>query len=966
MRQEGRLFGRDQERAELCRLLDASAVLGAQVALLEGEPGIGKSALATDLAATARQRGFAVFAGECAEAEAPQPFGLLTACLGKEWIVRFEQRARLARAAMRPAEGADHDLPGVPLLTRLAAQPCDIHFSATDAALSLIEDRCADQSVMVICDDIHLGDAQSLRVLCGILRRIASLPVVVLATMRPVVGPAELRALTAEVGADRRRVLGPIAEYAVAELLAAVLKATPGPNLRAQTEMAHGNPLVVLELVDSLRADGSITLTHPGNRETIAEVREAMPLPSLLVTVLHRLSYLSPACRRALSLAAVLGMQFRPAALAELAGTRVAEFIAPLEEAVYAGLLVMGADRYVFRHDLIREALYGDLADAVRVALHRDAARVLHENGGSASEIAEHLMRGCTPGDEEAVSWLITAARELAPRGPGLAATLFDQAIALVGPVSPWVAELAGDKAVALLWSGDTVRGEEACRRALVLTTDASRRLLLRQCLAESLLARGEAAMVLQEVRRADDDAGGDPIVAARLEAVGAVASVFLGRGQAALQLAARAGRAAEELGDAALAVQSLVVRALVAEQEGDPLAAATHCQTAAELADAAGTRAAFRPWPHCLYAMSLIDLDRFPEADAVLRRGRDVQESLGGAGALPILHLVDGFGRFWRGELDEAAVELEAGLDLAHETGTGWRATARGLRGVIALLRGDEEAAGAWLTSADEGLGSGESPYRGEWLVFAHALAAEWRGDLAAAAERWHVLDPHRLSTAMSPLALVALRHVIGGGDRLWASALTDMLERLGERAPGIDGIAAGRLASRGLLDSDAEALVRAEALYRRAERHLEATIASEAAAALWVTRGSDAARLLPGIIASYESLGAPGAAARVTRWRAGDHRIEDPPTHRDSPADGWSRLTPAEQRVLRLLIERRSNSEIAQMLVVSRRTVETHVAHILAKFGLRSRIALAGLAARHFGLRLRLEEVAQQPQKS
>jgi DNA-binding CsgD family transcriptional regulator len=87
--------------------------------------------------------------------------------------------------------------------------------------------------------------------------------------------------------------------------------------------------------------------------------------------------------------------------------------------------------------------------------------------------------------------------------------------------------------------------------------------------------------------------------------------------------------------------------------------------------------------------------------------------------------------------------------------------------------------------------------------------------------------------------------------------------------------------------------------------------------------------------------------------------------PGARRRPDRGWQALTDTELKVVRLVAERLTNPEIAQRMFISRRTVQTHVSHALAKLGVATRRELAAEAARHAGWRLRIEDAGGHSQQ-
>ncbi len=932
-------------------LFRQSASAGAQTLLIEGASGIGKSALVHEAAARARQLGFRVLSGRADELDGRRSFGLLVDCLGGEWLRGVGDESRPAVLG--------HDALGA--LAESNRGAADVEFRVSEAAIEAVERHCAEDALVLILEDLHWADAASLYAIRRIVRHSVSLPLVLLGTLRPLPQSTELIGLLADVGDQHRLVLGPLDRADIGQLLRDELGATPGPHLCRQADMAGGNPLFVLELLDALRAEGALQPPlAPLSVEHVVEIARAVSPPSLRLTILHRLSFLSPDTLRMLGLAAVLGARFRPTHLARLANRSPADLLASLRDALAAGLLTDAGDDLSFRHDLVREALYADLPSAMRAGLHRDAARVLARSGASAGLVGEHLLRGAEPGDDEAITWLQQAGRTLAPTTPSVAVGLLECAMKLADPARPLALDIKGDLATALMWAGRPVEGEALCHEALSSIADAARRTALRQQLVESLLHRGQAASVIREVDVGLDECPLDARSRARLEVASALARLFVGDVDGARARARALECAGGTPADIGVSARAFVVQALAAEQSGEILEAADLAGRAVALADATDSRDAHETVPHLTQSMFLLDTDQFDAAVARLERGREAQESFGGRGSLPIHHFCFGFARFWSGAWDEAAAEIETGIALAEETQTGWRATPCGIRAVIALARGEERSiAEGWLRSGEAALAAGEAPYRVEWLEWARVLWGALNGDTLPAA-RAPVRPSIVLATTGPTIARLAIEH----GHRDVARSIADALGRLATLNAGARGIAAAHTTVRGLLADDPRLLASAVEIYRAVGRPLEQAFAGEWAAlsAARTGRRSDARAMLAAALDAYGRLGALAFAAGASRRLARvGIRVKRSGLAPRRPIDGWDSLTATEQRVLRLIAARRTNPEIARELGVSRRTVETHVSHILARVDLRSRVELAAGAARHFGWRLRLEDVAE-----
>ena len=126
---------------------------------------------------------------------------------------------------------------------------------------------------------------------------------------------------------------------------------------------------------------------------------------------MRRLSWLPAETNELLRLASLLGSAFTLRDLAAITGRPVIDVAAWLREASLAGLIVGDGERLAFRHDLIREAVYGHMLPAERRDLHRAAGQALAHAGAPAQQIAEQFARGALPGDLEAVEWLRTGRR---------------------------------------------------------------------------------------------------------------------------------------------------------------------------------------------------------------------------------------------------------------------------------------------------------------------------------------------------------------------------------------------------------------------------------------------------------------------------------------------------------------------------------------------------------------------------
>src|SRR4029079_11804247 len=96
-----------------------------------------------------------------------------------------------------------------------------------------------------------------------------------------------------------------------------------------------------------------------------------------------------------------------------ITGRSVVDVAARLQDASQAGLVIGEGDRLAFRHDLIREAIYTDMAPAVRSDLHRAAGQALAAHGAPVTQVAQQFALGARTGDLDAVAWIERAGAEV-------------------------------------------------------------------------------------------------------------------------------------------------------------------------------------------------------------------------------------------------------------------------------------------------------------------------------------------------------------------------------------------------------------------------------------------------------------------------------------------------------------------------------------------------------------------------
>jgi len=904
---------------------------GGRIAVVEGEAGIGKTRLVEVALEAARAADAVVLAAKAEELEAHRPFGPIVDLAVGRWRERLEEQ-----------------LAGMDI-------GAERQFGIAESVLDMLDDLCSRAPLVLAVEDLHWSDAATLGVLARVAHGIERLPVALIASARPQPRRPELERLLA-VLADAGAVsiaLAPLDGDACAALVAGLVGAQPGAKLVLQAQRAGGNPLFVGELVAALDADGAIARS-----DGRAEIGGAAAMPSLPLTILHRLSFLPADALDVLGLAAVLGSAFDVGDLALLARRPVSELVPALRTAQRAGVIAEQGERLAFRHELIRDALYEDMPLGVRRGLHAQLAHALADAGAPPDRVADHLLRGAAPGDARAVAALAEAAREVAGRAPGVAVDLYRQAIALADDPAARRAEVLPELAESLVAAGLLGEGEAACREALARDLDPERAGRLRLHLVRLLTRRGRISEAIRE-----GEAGlAVPALPDRdrieLQAWVAMSRVFDGQIDAGIREGSAIVAAGADETAVALATNGL---AMAADARGAFSEAAELIGRNVRWAEATGTRAAYDQRSYMIQSLMLARLDRLDDAEASINRGRHTSEIHGLADAVPVFHYQLAFVDLLRGRLDDALAELATRSQLAEPTEIGWDLSAFALAALIELHRDDLLAAERNVIEAEREAASGAPPFGTDLMVLARARLLEATGNAAAAvgalAVTFEAMAAAGAATFLPLLGpdLARLAAAVGEPER--AAGVIPALEGIAGLNPGTKSLRAGALAARGWLERSPAALAEAAGLLWESGRVLEAARAAE-------DTGDRA--LLERARETYERSGAVRDLARVEgALRAlGVRRGAGGPRRR--PASGWDALTETELKVVRLVAERLTNPEIAERMFISRRTVQTHVSHALAKLGVATRRDLAAEAARRAGWRLRVEGVGEQSQQA
>lgn len=890
--------------------------------VVEGAPGIGKSALLSEVREQTARDGMTVLSASGAELETPLAYGVVRQ-LFAPLVAARKARTRLWQGAAALA------LPVVDPSVLTAPAEIDAG-AAMHGLLWLCVALAAQAGLVLLVDDAHWADASSLRWLSYLTRRTSELPVLIVLATRPPGPDAGGGEILSALRADAPTLtLSPLSERASTMLLRrAVGTSVPDDICRACHAATGGNPFYLHELV---AAGGEALLAPEG-----APV-EAMAPARVVRSVVARLAALGDEEGRLARAIAVLGarVELRHAAtLAELDPAR-AEVLA--DRLAGAGILLDERPPR-FAHPIVRAAVYGDMAEGARGTLHHRAARILHDDGADPTAVAVKLLSTEPHADPWVLARLRDAARAARSRGdPRAAVTYLTRALREPPP--------SGDRADVLLELGTVKRqlgDPEAAadlREAMALVEDQERRVQIAFELTRALNQPGDLAEALDVIAAALPAVDQAPALAALLEAnrVGLAAVHLAGRPDAELAvrllerldpedrparqlrgvLAAdalyrgRPARAAWPLLDTALAgntariVGDINMSTYVAytamlcerlEGAGRVLDAALERAQRRGSAIASGHVWSFR-------AELYLRLGRVAEAEADARLALDALDGLElvAITPLPVDALI---------ERDQAAEALEL---LRRASGAGelppWLPSLVILARRIALwvAVGQLDAALADLTEAER-LASGAG--------FDASVAIPWRAEGALAclaagdAQRARSLaDAHlRLARAFgAPGALGAALRVAGivhGGQRG-----LELLER-----------AATTLAATPMRLEHAKALTALGAAQRRAGRRTEGRDTLTDALDL-----ADACGALAVAAQARAELVIAGARPRRNRVR------------------GPAALTASQLRVATLAAEGATNVEIAQALFLTPKTIERHLTNAYDRLRIESRKELA-----------------------
>ena len=931
----GVLVGRDSEMALLRSLIkEVARGRGGAVVLIEGEPGIGKSSLVRAAVAEAPEAGCEVFWGAGDELGQALP------------LLPFLDALRVREPATNPRRTT---IVGLLRGEATADRGTDVPAVLAEQLLALVAEQCAVRPTILVIDDLQWADQASVTLWGRLTRSARQMPLLLVGTMRPVPQRDDLLALR-RVAADATRVqLTALTGKAVADLVAALAGGQPDDNLLQLAEGAAGNPLYVTELVAALARSSGLTITDAG----AAELSGGCAPASLSAAIADRLGFVAGPVHEVLRAAALLGVDFAVPDLATVLRRGVPELIPAVDEACAAGVLAESGHGLGFRHPLIRAALYDEMPAPVRTAWHRDAGRALAEAGAPADRVARQLLQAVggpsgpreatEPMDEWVLDWLTRTADTLLGQAPGVAAELLARAVASSPAGSAQHDWLACRLADALYRTGDTASAEQVATYALEHVTEPDLVVDLHTTLVQCRIRTSSSAISLATLERALATIGNSAQHRARLLVLAARVHFNLGEVEVAGQVATGALEAASEAGDSWAMGWALHVLTLVTGGQGHMTDTVPLFDRALAVTQSDPGLTDLRLLLQINKAVTLGNLDRYEEAIAAAGQARYLAGQVGTAVRLAQAHGALGQLLFDTGRWDDALAEVET----VHEDLKEPLAVCceLGIAAVISFHRGEIEVARRHLDAS--------VPYTARIphlviapLALAHSLDRELDGALPEAlAALTDALDD-------SEAEVDEIEDLLADAVRLAIEAdVLDTAQTIAGRATDLAAEStiphrqANALFCRGLLDHDAAQMLAAAGRYADAGWPLLRAKALEAAAGHFVAdddRGQ-ARTAFTDAVEVYASLGASADVARLQATFRGHGIRRGPHAKHRRATSGWDSLTQTEIKIAAFVEEGLSNPEIAARLMLSRRTVATHVSHILKKLNVNSRIDIA-----------------------
>jgi DNA-binding NarL/FixJ family response regulator len=959
------IVGRSRELRLLELLLEDGCAGSPQVVFVTGEPGIGKTALLAELLRQAEDRGCLALQGSAAEFEVELPFGLIVDALD-EYLESLDPHAfnRLATEDLAELAGV---FPALRSLDPGSDEPSTAaeRYRAHRAVRDLIGRLAVKQPLVLVLDDLHWADGASLELTSHLLRRPPRGRVVLAGAFRT--GQASQAIETAIEAARRgsksvhRFSLGPL-EPADAETLVDL----PDPAERQQLcRTSGGNPFYTLELAR----------IHGEGQHGSSPLDAHVDVPSAVVAAIGgELERLSDPARSMAEAGAVVGDPFDLDLAVATAGVAEPDGLAAIDELTGCGL-VRPANvprRFLFRHPLVRRAVYEACAPGARLAAHERCANALAAQGAPATMRAHHVEHAARHGDLAAVGVLREAGELSAQRAPASAARWFELALRLLPETAS-----EGDRAALLMTlasayaaTGRFEDSRSALLEGLALTPhdDALQMKLIGDCSSlEQRLGHHEEARsrLVTALARLSDSRSPDAV---ELMIHLAHGDLYRMDFDGMREWAERARSTAQSLENLPLTAASTALLAVADASSGAVPEAQTYSSQAAALVDAIPDgELGLRLDALANLCTAELYLHRYDQAAAHAKRGLGIGDATGQGDLSPVLTPVLANVLHMWGRITESAELLDETVEAARLSGNveglGWGLLGRAFTAVaagdieLALIAARESVEVTSdlddsLVSTNAGVAlahalyeSGE-PRRAVDTLLASAGGQElslipdgWRANYFELLTRcWLALDrPDEADQAAV------------GAHSTAASVRLPLADAMSHRASA--AVALYRGDSRIAADRALAAIAAAEEIGARVDAATARTLLGRALA-----DAGERERAVNELELAAQQLDSYGAVRYRNQAEQELRKLGRHPYRRTRPQNadgvGVETLTQREADIARLVMNRHTNAEIAAQLFLSVKTIESHMHNIFRKLDVSSRVEVARTLERAEGI--------------
>ncbi len=946
------LLGRDQDIEVIRGSLEATLEGAAEFVVIVGEAGIGKSSLLEELAIMGSERGCLTLEGRASEFDHEMPFGVFTDALDA-YLASLDSKA-LGSLATDRLGALSTVFPSLAVIDEAVEYPASAteRFRVHRATRELLERLAARRPLVLILDDLHWADDASLEMIAHMLRHPPQAEVLLAMALRPGHRDPEAAGLiegikTAPI--SRNLELGPLSLDDLRMLVGEAADQLYAPS--------GGNPFYALQLARSRSDRGDMETVEIGVPAAVGRA------------ILAELGTLSAPARALAQAAAVVGDPFEIEVAAGALGEQEHQVLGSQDELASRDL-VRATDiprRFRFRHPVVRSAVYSSCPPGVLLACHERAAAFLGDHGAPAGEMAYHVERSAHRGDLTAVGILRRAGEEAADTAPASAIRWFEAALRLLpgdGHPDPKIGLLT-DLAGSMIVLGQVAGAYQSLEQARLLAQsvgDVPTQLTLACAQAEQLMGRFDDSV--RRLTEAYSEAGSEDSPGAVSLAVALSTTHFHGGAYpSSLEWGRRAADSAETSGSKPLLAAALASQAMGAALSGEVAAAMAVWASASELVDETDDDLIVERLD-ALNNLSVAELylDRYVDCVRHGERCLRLARLTGQTHLMPALAPAVGSSWWVVGDLVKSAAVFDDAIEAGRLAGN-VPSVAFSLfnRSLTALWAGDLDLALACSTESLELCNSFETGIISTYAGVMHGMVLLSIGNPAGAFEQiitaaggddvpllpgaWRPFYIETLTRCQLALGNVGFAAELAAWARREAIGFSmDMPLMMADRAEAEVALASDQ--PQAALELARASIIRAGAIESRLHTAISTQLEGRALMASGNT--DEAAETLARAADEFDEMGMIKHRDQTEMLLRKLGRT----VHRRSQAGkggttGLDSLTGREMEIAELVVDRRTNREIAEQLFLSTKTVETHMRHIFNKLGVGSRVEIARLLA-------------------